>query len=145
MVIAIVVYGVFYLWLGSKNSGNPTYRLPANETLLPATVLPETSAVPGAVVTSRTPEMSVSADVGQPTVAISNFAFQPAQLTVPIGTTVTFTNNDSVAHTATSDTGVFDSGMLPKGQSYEFTFTKAGSFPYYCIPHPAMKATIIVQ
>jgi plastocyanin len=52
---------------------------------------------------------------------------------------------DAVAHTVTSDTGVWDSGTLATGQSYSHTFDQPGTYPYHCAIHPFMKATIIVQ
>ena len=75
---------------------------------------------------------------------IEDFAFVPGTITIKVGTTVTWTNKDSVGHTATSDDGVFDSGMLSKGSSYSFTFTTAGTYGYFCKPHPYMVATIVV-
>lgn len=78
-------------------------------------------------------------------VTIKNFGFTPDTLTVKVGTTITWTNQDSVTHTVTSDTDVFDSGGLGKGESFSFTFTAAGSYPYHCTPHHAqMSGTIIV-
>ena len=78
-------------------------------------------------------------------VAISGYAFDPATLTVKEGTTVTWTNQDSVTHTVTSDTGLFDSGGMSQGDTFSFTFTTAGTYAYHCTPHHAsMNATIIV-
>lgn len=78
-------------------------------------------------------------------VTIANFAFSPASLTVKVGTKVTWTNNDSTTHTVTADQGAFDAGNLPPGQSFSFTFTKAGTYNYHCSIHPSMTATIVVQ
>ena len=83
-------------------------------------------------------------------VEIEDFKFNPQVLVIRPGTTVKFANKDEAQHTATSDTGVFDSGYLSKGEEYFFTFTEPGTYPYYCIPHGApggkgMAATIIVQ
>lgn len=78
-------------------------------------------------------------------VTISNFAFQPASLQIAAGTTVTWTNSDSTAHTATSDDGVFDSGALAPGASFTQTFTTPGTYAYHCQIHPFMKATIVVS
>jgi len=77
-------------------------------------------------------------------VNIQNMAFSPSTLTVPVGTTVTWKNLDNVAHHVVSDTGAFDSGVLNNGQSFNFTFTKAGNYPYHCSIHPSMTGTIIV-
>jgi plastocyanin len=79
-------------------------------------------------------------------VTIKGFAFHPATLTVKVGTKVTFTNNDNTTHTTTATTnGGFDSGNLSPGQSYTFTFTKKGTYPYDCTIHNFIKGTIIVQ
>lgn len=75
-------------------------------------------------------------------VTIDKFAFAPKDLTVKVGQTVTFTNNDSVAHTATSE--VWDSGELVPGASYSFTPQQAGSYAYHCTIHPFMSGTLIV-
>jgi len=85
---------------------------------------------------------------GGNTIAIKNFAFDPASLAVKTGTTVTWTKQDSVPHIIASDTGspaAFSSDSLPAGASYSFTFTQAGTYPYHCTIHPSMKGTIIVQ
>lgn len=76
---------------------------------------------------------------------ISGFVFSPASLTVPVGTKVTWTNKDAATHTATSNTGIFDSGDLTQGKSFSFTFTTAGTYPYVCIYHTNMIGTIVVQ
>jgi plastocyanin len=83
-------------------------------------------------------------------VEIEDFKFNPQVLVIHPGTTVKFANKDEVQHTATSDTRVFDSGYLSKGEEYSYTFTEPGTYPYYCIPHggpggKGMAATIIVQ
>jgi plastocyanin len=78
-------------------------------------------------------------------ITIAKFSFRPATLTIPVGTTVTWTNQDSVTHTSTSDTGVWNSGNLTHGQSFSFTFKKPGKFSYHCAVHPFMKASITVQ
>jgi plastocyanin len=78
-------------------------------------------------------------------VTIRNFAFNPANLTVKVGTAVIFTNEDSVDHTVTSDTNVFDTGRIPPGQFAVLWFRTAGNFPYHCTPHPNMQGTITVQ
>lgn len=85
---------------------------------------------------------------GGNTIAIKNFAFDPGSLTVKAGTTVTWTNQDSVPHIVASDTGSpvpFTSGSLPNGAPYSFTFKQAGTYTYHCSIHPSMKGTIVVQ
>jgi plastocyanin len=78
-------------------------------------------------------------------VAISDFAFSPATLTIAAGDTVTWTNNDPVVHTATSTTGAFDSGDLAEGDSFSVTLTTPGTYDYLCTPHPTMTGQIVVQ
>ena len=78
-------------------------------------------------------------------VEIKNFAFGPKTLTVKKGTKVTFTNQDSVGHTATADDGDFGTEILAKGESESITFDKAGTFTYHCTPHPNMKGQIVVE
>jgi plastocyanin len=77
------------------------------------------------------------------TVEIRNNAFNPAQLNVAPGSTVTFVNNDSVPHTATSDTKLFDL-EIPPGSSYPVVLEGEGTVPYHCELHPEMKGTIVV-
>jgi amicyanin len=77
-------------------------------------------------------------------VAIAEFAFAPAELTITVGDTVTWTNRDPVMHTATSVNGAFDSGELEQGDSYSLTFTAAGTYDYLCTPHPSMTGRIVV-
>ncbi len=77
-------------------------------------------------------------------VAIAGFAFSPQELTVTVGDTVTWTNTDAVAHTATSTAGAFDSGEIAQGASYSVTFTSPGTFDYVCTPHPSMTGRVVV-
>jgi amicyanin len=80
------------------------------------------------------------------TISIANFAFSPSSLTIKVGTTVTWTNKDSTAHTVTSDTGnVLNSGNMAQNATFSFTFNSAGTFNYHCAIHPNMKGTIVVQ
>ena len=78
-------------------------------------------------------------------VAIADFAFSPATLTITAGDTVTWTNEDPVVHTATSTTGAFDSGDLAQGESFSLTFTTPGTYAYLCTPHPSMTGQIVVE
>lgn len=80
-------------------------------------------------------------------VSIKNFSFDPSPLTIKIGTTVTWINNDSAPHTVTSDTegSALKSQTIQPGESFQFTFKDAGTFPYYCSLHTSMKGTVEVQ
>lgn len=79
------------------------------------------------------------------TVTIQNMAFNPATLNVQVGTTVTWTNKDSATHRVVSDTGLFNSGDLTTGMSYNYTFNQTGSFSYHCSIHPSMTGTVVVS
>jgi LPXTG-motif cell wall-anchored protein len=79
------------------------------------------------------------------TVTIADFNFSPATITINEGDTITWNNNGPTPHSATANDGSFDTGILRKGQSGSHTFNQAGSFSYYCTPHPYMKATVVVQ
>ncbi len=78
------------------------------------------------------------------TVNIANFSFQPATLTVRAGTTVTWRNQDSAAHTTTADGDQWNSGTLRGGEQFSFTFTAAGTYPYHCGIHGSMQGSITV-
>jgi len=88
---------------------------------------------------------------GATTVTMQNFAFNPASITVPKGTTVTWVNQDTADHTIVNDAqgsiaqgALFTSNSLPKGANYSFKFDNPGTYPYHCSIHPSMKATVIV-
>lgn len=87
------------------------------------------------------------ADAASYEVHMSGYAFGPAQLSVKVGDTVTFTNHDQAAHNAvvTSGPAQFSSPMLATGQSWSFTFSQPGTYSYYCSVHPDMRAQITVQ
>lgn len=77
-------------------------------------------------------------------VKIDNFTFAPKALTVKVGTAVTFENDDDIPHIVVANDGSFRSKALDTGDSYAFTFTKSGDFPYFCALHPHMQGTITV-
>lgn len=87
---------------------------------------------------------TAAAQSGNVAVAISNFAFSPSNLIVKVGSTVTWTNDDSAAHTVVADDGSFSSGNLDKGAVYSYTFSKEGTFAYHCGKHSSMLATVTV-
>jgi plastocyanin len=78
-------------------------------------------------------------------VKIDNFSFGPVTLTVPAGTSVTWTNRDDIPHTVVSTDGVFKSKVLDTDEKFSFTFSKAGTYPYFCSIHPKMTGKVIVQ
>jgi len=78
-------------------------------------------------------------------VKIDNFSFGPATLTVPAGTSVTWTNRDDIPHTVVSTDGVFKSKVLDTDDKFSYTFSKTGTYPYFCSIHPKMTGKVIVQ
>jgi plastocyanin len=79
-------------------------------------------------------------------VTINNYTFMPAKITVHPGDTVTWTNQDSIPHTATSlDGKTFDSGAIDPDASWSYTFAKAGTYPYRCSIHPDMQGEVDVK
>jgi plastocyanin len=83
---------------------------------------------------------------GAGAVTIKDYKYAPADLTVPVGTTVKFTNRDSTPHTATSkDGGGFESGSIDTGKTGTIKLEEAGTFSYFCVFHPFMKGTIKVE
>lgn len=78
-------------------------------------------------------------------VYIQNMAFNPSTITITAGTTVKWTNKDGIAHTVTSSTGVFNSGSVAPDGTFSFTFTAAGTYPYFCTFHPNMTGTVKVN
>jgi plastocyanin len=77
-------------------------------------------------------------------VNVQAFVYDSAEITVPAGTTVTWTNNDPVDHTVTDVYQAWDSGLFGAGATYSKTFDAPGEYAYYCIPHPMMIGKVIV-
>jgi plastocyanin len=78
-------------------------------------------------------------------VKIDNFSFAPGELTVAVGTTVTWTNRDDMPHTVVSTDGVFKSKVRDTDETFSYTFAKAGTYLYFCSLHPKMTGQIVVQ
>jgi len=78
-------------------------------------------------------------------VKIDNFSFNPKQVTVKAGDTVTWVNHDDIPHTVTSSTKVFKSNALDTDDKFLFTFTTPGSYLYFCALHPHMTGSIVVE
>jgi len=77
-------------------------------------------------------------------VQVDNFTFSPQTLTVPVNKAVTWTNKDDIPHVIASN-GLFMSKALDTDQKFSYTFTKAGTYQYYCTLHPKMVGKIVVQ
>jgi amicyanin len=97
---------------------------------------------------ARQTDQPAAGETGASAVILQDLAFSPTSVTVKKGTTVTWTNHDSVKHDVESDTdspaGGLDSPLLAKGEQFSFTFDTAGTYKYHCNPHPFMKATVTV-
>jgi plastocyanin len=78
-------------------------------------------------------------------VKIDNFSFSPATITVPVGTTVRWTNHDDIPHTVVADDKTFKSKALDTDEQFTYTFTKAGTYSYFCSIHPKMTAVVVVK
>src|SRR5262245_32554206 len=76
---------------------------------------------------------------------LTTTAFSPDLADINVGTTITWTNRDAVAHTSTSDTRGWDSGIVAPGGQFSFTFQTAGTFSYHCAIHPGMIGTVVVH
>lgn len=76
---------------------------------------------------------------------VQQWGYDPKELTIQVGQAVTFTNTGRVGHTATADSGEFDTGLLESGQSVTIVFNNPGTFDYHCQPHPWMKGRITVE
>lgn len=116
----------------SLDSSNTTTNVPSTTVVVPSTT--PVTGTPSPMTTPAT--MAVS---------ISGFAFNPTTSTVSIGTTITWTNNDVVAHTVTADDNSFNSGLIQPGATYSKTFSSAATIPYHCTVHPTMHGAVIVQ
>jgi plastocyanin len=109
-----------------------------------ATVPPAPTATSAPTAAPASPTVTSGSQVA---IAIQGFAFNPQQITIKVGTTVTWTDKDNVQHTVTSLSGPasFNSGPLTaSGGTFHFTFSQAGTYSYHCMIHPSMMATIVV-
>ncbi|HZR22359.1 MAG TPA: plastocyanin/azurin family copper-binding protein [Vicinamibacterales bacterium] len=101
------------------------------------------SSTPTTTSPSATGNSTVSIVAGSHTLTTN--AYAPNPITISQGMSVTWTNNDSIAHTSTANGGQWDSGTLAPGASFSKTFSSAGTFQYHCAIHPNMVGTVTVQ
>ncbi len=101
-----------------------------------------TATTSSAVTTAGTPTTSGG---GGAAVTMKSFAFDPATVTIKVGETVTWTNQDSATHTVVGDNNEFKSGDLANGATFSFKFDAAGTYAYHCSIHPSMKGTVVVR
>jgi plastocyanin len=98
-------------------------------------------APPATVAAGGTPAAAATQDQA---VTIKDFAFSPQVLTIPVGTTVTWTNEDTTQHTVVAKDKAFASDILAQGDTFSFTFDTPGTFDYICSLHPNMTAQVVV-
>jgi plastocyanin len=125
---------VFVIACGGDSSSPPTdapVPIPTSPTA------PSPTPAPGA--------QSASVMIPARAEFLGNRAFVPAELSVAVGTAVTWTNTDSTSHTSTSDAPGWNSGIFGAGRTFSFTFQTPGTFPYHCDVHPSMVGTVVVR
>ncbi|HSI21149.1 MAG TPA: plastocyanin/azurin family copper-binding protein [Verrucomicrobiae bacterium] len=141
--LAALIAVIGYVMYKSDRADSDTPTTEATASPVPSpTASPEASA-------TASPTTSPSASSTAPltaAVVMQNTAYSPAKVTVKKGGSVTWTNNDSVAHDVVGDSGPesFRSQLLSRGQAFSFTFTKAGTYTYHCTPHSFMTGTVEV-
>jgi amicyanin len=151
VVAVLLVGGAIAVIIGSRNNestdtdnqSDSTVSQPGNESAQDMDMPAQDSQNQGTGATDSTNAASQATNQ----VTISSFAFSPKTITVKAGTTVTWTNNDSVEHDVVADDASADgpkSELLSKGETYSFTFQKAGTYNYHCTPHPNMQGTVVV-
>ncbi len=141
VVIGGIVYALIYYFVLGGNSGGYNYN--TNTSTAPTESGQSTQTTTTTTIVTPAPTNPAPSNVK---VSIKNFSFSPQTLTVKTGTKVTWTNNDSVPHTVTSDSdNLLNSGTISPGQSFSFTFTNTGSANYHCSIHPMMKGVVVVQ
>jgi plastocyanin len=109
-----------------------------------AQTAPMSASMPGMAGATSIAASAAPTPVTAGAVTIQNFAFNPAALTVRVGTTVTWTNKDAEPHTVTSQDGALHSPPLQTGAVFTYTFDTPGSYHYLCTIHPFMTATVTV-
>jgi plastocyanin len=124
-----------------SSSGASTTASTAAASTTAATAASTTTAAGGATTTAA----GGGSEAGAGAVTIQGFAFNPQEITVAVGDTVTWTNMDSATHTVTFDEGDDSSGNIANGDTYEETFDTAGTFAYHCSIHSSMTGTVTVS
>lgn len=143
LVAVVAVAGIAW----ASHSRQSTEYSPSDDTNSSQGIDPSTDNIqnPSSTVSSSTSVQGTPVTTSaSKSVAIANFTFSPATITVKKGTTVTWTNQDTAPHTVTGTNGGPSSGNLSQGQTYSFTFNTVGTFNYFCAIHPMMKAVVIV-
>jgi len=162
-LISVIMLGTIIIG-GCSNAGSSTTKtssIPITQPSTTSSALPMTSntqvSTSSGTTNSNLPTMSITNPTNTssnkpttstpaattPQIVVKEFSFVPQNITVPVGTTITWINNGSEDHTVSSDTGVF-SGSVSPGKTFSFTFTTSGVFNYHCGIHPEMIGTVTV-
>jgi amicyanin len=104
------------------------------------TLAPVLPVFPGAAAQEK-----LAASPSPPAIRIGNFTFNPAEVTIPQGTAVTWTNEDDIPHTVVAVNKAFRSKAMDTGEQYSFVFAAPGTYEYFCSLHPHMKGKVIVK
>jgi len=144
-LLLVVVVGTILLTACGGNAASNTPAAPAPTSAAQTPTADANSLTPTIARPTPTPVQGTSHTIMISDGSNGSYGFNPAVLTVKVGTTITWKNMSSAPHTVTSDDGqTFDSGNVADGATFHFTFTTAGTFSYHCNIHPYMRATIIV-
>ncbi len=129
LIIGVLVIAALITGCTTTTTTQPV--TPTATTPMPTATTPTPTATPTPTPTATEQTSTVNID-------IKGYTFVPDTITIPVGTTVIWTNDDGVAHTATSISGVFDSGSIDPGKTYSFTFNQAGTFEFGCTIHTSI-------
>ena len=137
LILLVVVSAVLVAGCGSGATTTSTASA--------STTMSSMTTTTGATGTTGGATTTTAGGAGGAKVSLANIAIDPTSVTIKVGETVTWTNNDPFAHRLVGDKGEFDSGTMAGGATFGFTFKTAGTFAYHCSIHPSMTGTVIVQ
>jgi len=140
-VLALMSLMLLTVFIAAGCGGTTTTTAPTSGPT--TTAATGTTLAPGTTVS--TTATTAGGGAGGAQVSLANIAISPTSVTIKVGDTVTWTNNDAFAHHLVGDNGEFDSGNMDGGATFSFTFKTAGTIAYHCSIHPEMKGTIVVQ
>lgn len=141
IIVAVLIVAILgFVWYTQTYTTTPTNQNQNQQTTSPVTTVPSVPSTPSE------PSSSTETTPKTYNIEIKSFAFSPSSLTIKKGDMVIWTNEDSVAHTVTSDSGSeLSSPLISRGNMYSHTFDTEGTYDYHCTPHSSMKGTIIVE
>lgn len=145
-IILILVSAVAAIYISTSPSSFEIPSFPIitkTTTTLPTEGAGQTQTATGTQAGAALPPEAFEFQPSTVTLEIKSWGYNPNRVTLLKGSTATWTNLDTVTHTATS-TGNFDSGDIAAGKSWTYTFNKAGTFEYSCKYHPSMTATVVI-